>query len=313
VRTGISDLDSGWRAIVHGKWLILGAAAGVAIVAAAMEAAFATSAELRLPAALFLIVAMLGCAVIYLRSARRSDRLNSTRLASQLSDVPMLGRIPALAERRMAASAGGIVQEPHYCRAMRAVAAGFAQDTSRSNAVILVTSISAGEGTTSVALNLAAALARDERVMLVDADLREASLSRLLALPRYDAGLCELIERSAPFRSCLALTGIPNLHVIRTGSLPRNAPELLTSTRFERTMQLSTRYYTRIVIDSPPLDAFPDAGILAAFADAVVLVADARAGQFTKIRAEIDKLKRVNARCAGIVFNRVNTSGSSQI
>jgi polysaccharide biosynthesis transport protein len=297
---------------MHGKWLILGAAATIAVVAAIAEAALAAPVELRLPALVFVLMLLFGCAIVYLRSAQRSDRLNSTRLATQLQDLPMLGQIPALAEKRMAAAAGGVVQEPRYCDAMRAVAARFAQDTSRSNSIIVVTSVSAGEGKTSVALNLAAALARSERVMLVDADLREASLSRLLGIPRYDAGLCELIERSAPFRACLALTGIPHLHAIRTGSLPANPLNVLGSTRFEKTLRLSTRYYDRIVIDSPPLDAAPDAGILAGFADTVVMVADARAGKFTKIRAEVDKLKRVNARCAGIVFNRVNTSGSLQ-
>lgn len=295
---------------MHGKWLILGGAAAIALVAGLLEAALAAPLELRLPALVFVLVSLFGCALVYLRSAQRSDRLNSTRVESLLPDAPVLGQIPALTEKRMAAAAGGVVQEPRYADAMRAVAARFAQDTSRSNSIILVTSVSPQEGKTSVALNLAAALAREGPVMLVDADLREASLSRLLALPRYDAGLTELIERSAPYRSCLALTGIANLHVIRTGSLPTEPHDILTSTRFEKTLRLSTRFYHRIVIDSPPLDAFPDAGILAAFVDAVLLVADARRGEFTKIRAELDKLKRVNARCAGIVFNRVNTSGS---
>lgn len=307
MRIGISDIESGWRAIVHEKWTILGSAIVVTLAAAATEAAIISNVQLWTVAVWFFLSVLCASTYAYFRSARRSDRLQSNRVASQLPDVPLLGRIPALPDKRMRAAPGGIVQHPRYVQCMRSVGTQFTADTSRANAVILVTSVSDGEGKTSIALNLAAALARESRVMLVDGDLREAALSRLLALPRYDAGLTELVARTAPYRSCLALTGIPNLHAIRTGSLPRDPGDVLKSMRFENTVQLSKRYYDHIIIDSPPLEEHLDALILAAHADAVVLVADARAGQFSRIRAAVDKLKHVNARCAGIVFNRVNS------
>lgn len=305
MRIGFSDLESGWRAIVREKWLILGCAATVAGVSALTQALLAPSVGVGGPVVLFGIALLFGGAVVYLRSARRSERLETDRVADELPEAPLLGHLPVLPDKRMTAAPGGIVQEAGYAEAMRAVAAKFTADTTRANSLIVVTSVSDGEGKSTTALNLAASLARNARVMLVDADLRDAGLSRLVGLPRYDAGLSDLIARRAPYRSCLALTGVPNLHIIRTGSLPEQPHEVLQSTRFSKTMQLSTRHYDHIVIDSPSLEAYSDATLLAADADAVILVADARAGQFSRIREELNKLKRVNARCAGIVFNRV--------
>lgn len=305
MRIGISDLDSGWRAIRHDKWIILGSAVAAALAASATQALLTTTVDLKVPAVFFVMSVLCASACAYFRSAWRSDRLQSRQMTTTLPDAPILGRVPALPEKRISAAPGGIVQEPGYARALLEVSKKFTLDTTRSNSIIIVTSVSAGEGKTSIALNLAASLAREGRVMLVDGDLREAALSRLLSLPRYDAGLTELIARTAPFRACLAPTSIANLNVIRTGSLSGDPLEILDSTRFKRTMQLSTRHYDHIVIDSPPLEEYPDAAVLAENADVVVLVADARGGRFNRMREELDKLKRVNARCAGIVFNRV--------
>jgi succinoglycan biosynthesis transport protein ExoP len=292
---------------MHDKWVIIGSAVVVTVAAAATEIMIVSDVQFRTVAVFFGMSILCASSCAYFRSSRRSDRLQSTSVATHLPDAPVLGRIPTVPEKRIDAAPGGIVQEPRYVQAVRDAAAAFSQDTSRANSVILVSSVSPGEGKTSFALNLAVALAQGSRVMLIDADLREAGLSRLVALPRYDAGLSELIERNAPYRSCLALTGIPNLHIIRTGSLPSNVLGLLKSSRFENTLRLSRRYYDHIVIDSPSLEAYTDAAVLASHADAVVLVADARAGQFGRIREELNKLKQVNARCAGIVFNRINS------
>lgn len=307
MRIGLSDLDSGWRAIVHGKWPILGIAAAIAAAAVVGQLWLTAEFHVSVPAALFVGVAIFGSAYTYLRSARRSDRLADATVAARLPDAPMLGRIPSMPDKRLATTAGGIVQNPEYTHAIRAVAGKYAADSSRCNSIIVVTSVDAGEGKTTVALNLAAALARGARVLILDGDLRTAALSRLLSLPRYDAGLTELIARTAPFRSALALTGVPNLAAIRTGSLPADPLQILNDARFARTLELSKRHFDYIVIDTPALDQGPDAEVLAAQADSVILVADARAGRFTKIRAAVQKLKRVNARCAGIVFNRVNS------
>jgi capsular exopolysaccharide synthesis family protein len=244
----------------------------------------------------------IGFAVGWLRR-RRSGALSEPRLGSELPDLPVLARIPHIPDHQMRESAGGIVDSEPYMRALGELGARLHRKAFHAPSVILVTSASAGEGKTAVALNLAAWLARSARVMLVDADLRSAGLSRRLGLPRYDAGLNELISHSAPYRSCLAQTGLRNLHVIRSGTLPRRPEQVLQSSRMAQTLELAKRYYSHIVIDSPSMNEYADAKALARHADAVVLVADAQAGQIGAISRAVELLKSVNANVPGIVIN----------
>lgn len=244
----------------------------------------------------------IGFAVGWLRR-RRTGALSDARLGSELPDLPVLARIPQIADHEMRESAGGIVDREPYMRALGELGARLHSEAFQDPSVILVASASDGEGKTALALNLAAWLARSARVMLVDGDLRSAGLSRRLGLPRYDAGLNELISHSAPYRSCLAQTGLRNLHVIRSGTLPRRPEQVLQSSRMAQTLELAKRYYNHIVIDSPSMNGHADAMVLARHADAVVLVADAKAGQIGAISRAAELLKSVNANILGIVIN----------
>jgi Mrp family chromosome partitioning ATPase len=70
-----------------------------------------------------------------------------------------------------------------------------------------------------------------------------------------------------------------------------------------QTLELAKRYYSHIVIDSPSMNEYADAKALARHADAVVLVADAQAGQIGAISRAVELLKSVNANVPGIVIN----------
>jgi capsular exopolysaccharide synthesis family protein len=174
--------------------------------------------------------------------------------------------------------------------------------------VIVVTSAFPAEGKTTTVVNLAIVLAqRNERVLLVDADLRRGSLHRVFGLGDQSWGLSSVLtqpelhkEMPAPFPE------LPTLHVLVTGPRPPNPAEMLSSNRMEEQMRQWTQQFDRIVIDSAPLLAVSDTQAMAARADAVVLVA--RAGVTRKralIRAR-DLLWRINAPIAGVVVNDVD-------
>ena len=134
VRIGFSDLECGWRAILHDKWVILGSAVVVTLAAATTEILIVSNVHVRTVAVFFGMSILCASSCAYFRSSRRSDRLQSTTVATHFPDAPVLGRIPALPQKRIDAVPGGIVQEPRYVEAVRDVAAKFSQDTSRSNA-----------------------------------------------------------------------------------------------------------------------------------------------------------------------------------
>ena len=168
---------------------------------------------------------------------------------------------------------------------------------------ILVTSATRGEGKSTISSNLAVALAqRGNRVLLIDADMRRPSQHNTfpreqlpqdtdgidtdtseLPVPRTDArkpGLSEaLIHLSAEngydvLHATVKQTGIPDLFLIPSGTVPPNPIELLNSEMMTQWLELAKSEYDVIVIDSPPVRAVADPMILANIVDAIVYVFD---------------------------------------
>ena len=137
---------------------------------------------------------------------------------------------------------------------------------------LLVTSAVPGEGKTLLAANLSITLALQlKRVLLIDADLRSANLSRRLDI--VDGSF--VVNRSDDGKHSLPLRrkaeGLP-LWVIPAGTPAELPGNILQSAEFAGALEASEREFDWIVMDCPPLVPFGDTGILASLADAVVLV-----------------------------------------
>ena len=168
---------------------------------------------------------------------------------------------------------------------------------------ILVTSATRGEGKSTISSNLAVALAqRGNRVLLIDADMRRPSQHNTfpreqlvqveaaddtaaseLPVPRTDArkpGLSEaLIHLNSEngydvLHATVKQTGIPDLYLVPSGTVPPNPIELLNSEMMTEWLELAKSEYDVIVIDSPPVRAVADPMILANIVDAIVYVFD---------------------------------------
>ena len=168
---------------------------------------------------------------------------------------------------------------------------------------ILVTSATRGEGKSTISSNLAVALAqRGNRVLLIDADMRrpsqhnsfpreqllqvEAAVETTpseLPVPRTDPrkpGLSEaLIHLNSEngydvLHATVKQTGIPDLFLVPSGTVPPNPIELLNSEMMTEWLELAKSEYDVIVIDSPPVRAVADPMILANIVDAIVYVFD---------------------------------------
>jgi Mrp family chromosome partitioning ATPase len=163
--------------------------------------------------------------------------------------------------------------------------------------------VSAGpqEGKTTVAIGLAAALARasTHRVMLLEADLRQPCIERYLGLPRT-SGVAEWLagrSTSVPVRT----VSPPGFAVISGGRerLPR--PELLGSPRMASLIGACQLSYGFIVVDCPPLDPVADAVAIQDLLDGFLLVVRARRASREATERALGRLKE--NRVQGIVFN----------
>jgi capsular exopolysaccharide synthesis family protein len=172
--------------------------------------------------------------------------------------------------------------------------------------VILVASSSPWEGKTTVAVNLALALAQQARTCLIDADLRRPSVARTFGFSR-ESGLSGVLAGSEPLDAVFrSVPGVPNLAVVLAGAMSPNPGELVASEPMYITVRTARQRFEFVVLDSPPIVPFSDARALSAFADGVILVA--RAGFTTRqaLTKAAQVLTAVNAPILGAVVNGAN-------
>lgn len=146
---------------------------------------------------------------------------------------------------------------------------------SRSSAapqVLLVTSSNAGEGKSTIALNLATVLAQQNvRVLLVDADLRRPVLHERVGLDVKE-GLSAALSSDEINPEPQPLDSLPNLHVLCGGPAPPFPAELLGSKRMKALLARWRNEYDFIVMDGPPALPVTDAIVLEQMCDAVLLI-----------------------------------------
>lgn len=168
---------------------------------------------------------------------------------------------------------------------------------------LLVTSPAASEGKTTVSANLATTFAQQGlRVALVDADLRRPRMHGVFGLSRTP-GLTEVLQNEATMEEGLRQTSVEGLHVMGAGRLVAAVSELLGGAAMGRLLRELNARYDVVVLDTPPVLAAADAEILAAQADAVLVVI--RAGQTERQSAHyaIQQLRAIGARIVGSVLN----------
>jgi capsular exopolysaccharide synthesis family protein len=144
---------------------------------------------------------------------------------------------------------------------------------SRQLKKVLITSTIPQEGKTTVAANLACTLARraQQRTLLLEGDLRRASVAQLFGLGKT-SGICEWLQgERSPIASIYYLEG-PGVWILPAGSTPRNPLELMQAGRLSALMDQLTAWFDWIVIDSPPVLPLADASIWMRLVDGILLV-----------------------------------------
>lgn len=174
---------------------------------------------------------------------------------------------------------------------------------------ILVTSPTPNDGKSTVAANLAIAMAQaGQRVLLVDADLRKPSLQGFFGIDST-RGLCNLLSGDEDVRKDICATRVYGLSLLPCGERPANPSEILNSQRFSDLLGDLAMEYDQVVIDSPPVNVVADARIIGAAADVSLLVVNAAHCDRRLAEMARDGLLSVGANVLGVVVNAA-TSGS---
>lgn len=174
---------------------------------------------------------------------------------------------------------------------------------------IVVTSPRPGDGKSTVAANLAAAVALSgQPVVLVDGDLRRPTVATSLGVDE-GIGLTEVLVGRVGLDDVLQEAGAtPHLWVLPAGRIPPNPSELVGS-KAMRSLIASLAERFLVIIDAPPLLPVTDAAILTAGADGALVVISYGRTVDTELEQALSHLQAVNARALGIIMNRTKRRG----
>jgi capsular exopolysaccharide synthesis family protein len=163
---------------------------------------------------------------------------------------------------------------------------------------LLVTSASAGEGKTTTALTLARNLAQlGRRVLLIDGDLRNPSLHRVLGCDNT-VGLSNFLAGGIKPAAAIKPTKTLRLTFIPAGPLPPNPAELLAGPKMVSLLSLASEKFDQVIIDGPPIMGLADSPILSNLSAGTLLVIE---GGGTRIATAKEALKRLFGARAHVV------------
>jgi len=174
---------------------------------------------------------------------------------------------------------------------------------------VLVTGPRPDDGKTTIACNLAMALAQGgRRVLLVDANFRRPALAALLGKTK-GAGLSNLLIGEGSLESFVVKTDLPTLDLLGSGPVPPNPAELVANERARDFLEQTKEKYDQVILDSAPVLLASDALNLSTLVDGVILVVRANRNSRGVARRACRLLSDVGAHMFGAVLNAARVTG----
>jgi len=259
---------------------------------------------------------LVGFGLLYCIGLFHDDFASAAELAGHLSEK-VVGQIPAVAINKPEGGLGiEALQKQRFdfleaFRSIRSWLVFMSNGRSRAQTIMIASSVPE-EGKSTVALFLAATLAKgNSRVLLIDADMRRATLHQFFGTAS-NPGLADILGRRIFSKEAIVPSGLENLALLPAGEADRNPGELVLSSEWSHFLTEARRRYDYILIDTPPLLATEDAATLALKVDGILFVVR---GSFTPgrmARRALDVLRQRRVPVLGLIFNRAVSSPSER-
>lgn len=183
---------------------------------------------------------------------------------------------------------------------------------------VVISSSTPNEGKTTTTINIAIALSQaDQKVLLIDGDLRKPKIHHYFSVPN-SPGLTNYLgskvgadsSKKADLFSVIHATEYENLSVLCSGSIPPNPAEILGSEPMAEFLEEIGKDFDYIIIDTPPINVVSDALPVIRESDGVVLVVRSNQSTHPEIQKSISALEFIDAKILGFVVNFAETNRS---
>jgi polysaccharide biosynthesis transport protein len=174
--------------------------------------------------------------------------------------------------------------------------------------LIMVSSPAAGDGKSTLALNLSISLAMSgKRTILIESDFRRPKVHKLTGVDNK-RGIVDVLRGDSELDDTVQSTSVESFFVLPCGRRPKDPAELLSRPEYEHLLDVLRQKYDYVIIDSPPVLAVTDPTSIAPRVDGVLIAM--RLSRHTRDlgRRTLEQLRDVGATVSGIVINGVEES-----
>ncbi|HTR16699.1 MAG TPA: polysaccharide biosynthesis tyrosine autokinase [Acetobacteraceae bacterium] len=231
-----------------------------------------------------------------------------------LAAIPLLRRRDLAFARRRLSVIDYATRNPlsRFAESLRVLRAYLGISTGAGPRIVQVTSSVPGEGKSTMAAALAvSSAAAGLRTILVDADVRFSTISKMFGI-RRDEGLTDVLGQGSPWRSVVRNHGDLPLAILSAGSAMLPEPDVISSAHFAGLLNELSKNFDLVILDSPPVLAVSDPLVLSRYADATLLVVQWRATARDLVDQTVKALRMVDAPLVGMLLNKIDLTKAGQ-
>ena len=250
----------------------------------------------------------------YLKDTVKNSREASSKIAARLLGTiyhEKKGR-----ERKDTKRTSMIVLNPilsfKYTESCRMAASRVQSRMDRKGAkTLLVTSVAENEGKSTVASNIALAMAQEgKKVLLIDADFRKPSLYKIFEVDEEQTtNFIEILRSGEGLENSIIHLDKYPLYFILNNTNTGTIEDVLANNRFSTLLRYARERFDYVILDTAPMGMVPDAEGIASFCDASLIVVREDTILARNINDALDTLNDTRAKVLGIIFNDARSGG----
>ena len=264
--------------------------------------------------AVVLAAAAMVCLLAYLaykrdvvRSKQEAEKKLNCRVLDEIGHEQKYKTLRAAIKRR---KTGILITNPAcsflYVETIRKLCRRVEKQMPPDGRVLMVTSVMENEGKSTVAVNLALAMAQKEkRVLLLDCDMRKPACHKILEFPWEGAGALDVANGRASLESTVVQMKDTNLFLLLQRRSIYKSTDICGSDGMAALIRKAKQSFDFVVIDTPPMSVAPDVESIMEFADASLLVVQQNVVQADVLNHAIDSLQGARSKLLGCVINNV--------
>ena len=183
----------------------------------------------------------------------------------------------------------------------------------KKNKSILLTSTYSGEGKTTISLNTALAFSKIGKVILIETDIRRPSVLNITS--RADEikkpGFSDILQGDINFSEIITKLPGSDVDLMTSGTRRSDLTDLTTPIKLKEFFDRLKEIYDYVILDTPPIQPVSDTLFISQATDHNVLIARSNVTKVAGIKSALKKIKNVNVKIDGLIFNDLDTSKAS--